>query len=153
MIKENTLFSYFHAHSHKKTICMMDSFNIPHGDENLDTCIFYYISWEIKCYIDCQAGLWGPNPCSCCPTFYSLAPFFVHFALVWIITEINHQMAMKKSIHGVVDVQSLGSRHRLRMFHYWSISYLLYYKSHSACCSEKFSYCSEYSACCSKLLL
>ena len=59
----------------------MDLFDIPLCGKNFDTCIFYYISWEIKCYIDRQAGLQGPDPCSGCPTFYNLAPFFAHFAI------------------------------------------------------------------------
>ena len=49
-----------------KTMCMMDLFDIPLCGKNFDTCIFHYISWEIKCYIDRQAGLRGPDPCSCC---------------------------------------------------------------------------------------
>ena len=102
-----------------KTTCMMDLFNILLCGKIFDACIFYYISWEIKCYIDRQAGLRGPDPCSCCPTFYSLVPFFFILPFVLIITKINNQIAMIKSIHDVVDVQSLGSRHQMSMLHYW----------------------------------
>ena len=102
-----------------QTTCMMDLFNIPLCGKNFDTCIFDYISWEIKCYIDRQAGLRGPDPCSCCLTFYSLAPFFFILPFVLIITKISSQIAMRKSIHGVTDVQFLGSRHQMTMLHYW----------------------------------
>ena len=80
----------------------------------------YFLSYllENKCYIDCKAGLRGPDPCSFCPTFYSLAPCFAHFAIL-IITEISNQIAMRKAIHDVVDVQSLGSGHQMSMLHYW----------------------------------
>ena len=87
--------------------------------KNFDTCIFYYISWEIKCSIDRQAGLRSPDPCSCYPTFYSLTPFFFILPFILIITKINNQSVMRKSIHDVVDVQSLGSRHQMIMLHYW----------------------------------
>ena len=62
----------------------MDLFNIPLcGKKNtLIHVFFYYIHWETKCYVDRQADLRGPDPCSFCPTFYSLAPFFfAHFAI------------------------------------------------------------------------
>ena len=39
-----------------KTACMMNLFDIPVCGEKFDTCIFYYISWEIKCYIDRQGS-------------------------------------------------------------------------------------------------
>ena len=115
-IKGNMFFFYINAHSNKNYMYL---FNIPFREENYDTCIFSYISWEIKCYIDRQAGLRGPDPSSSCPTFYSLAPFLLILALVLIITKISHQMAMRKSIHGVVDVQSLGSRQQMSMLHCW----------------------------------
>ena len=102
-----------------KTMCMMDLFNIPLRGEKLWYMYFYYISWEIKCYIDRQAGLRGPNPWSCCPTFYSLAPLFLILPFILIIIKISNQIAMRKSIHDMVDVQSLGSRHQLSMLHYW----------------------------------
>ena len=35
---------------------------------------------------------------------YTLAAFLARFAFVLIITKKSHQMAMKKSIHDVVDV-------------------------------------------------
>ena len=62
----------------------MDLFKIALCGKNIDTYIFYYISLEIKCYIDRQEGLRSRDPCSCCPTFYSLAPFFAHFAIHFI---------------------------------------------------------------------
>ena len=79
-INENRFFATF-THIVIKKLCMVDLFEIPLCGKNFDTCIFYYISWEIKCYIDRQAGLRGPDPWSCCPTFYNLAPFFAHFAI------------------------------------------------------------------------
>ena len=122
-----------------KTTCMMDLLNIPLcGKKNFDTCIFYHISWEIKCFIYRQAGLRGPDPCSCCLTFYSLAPFFTHFATCLIITKTSNQIAMRKSIPGVVDVQSLGSRQTPNE-HAALLDIL--YENHGACCSEKFTYC------------
>ena len=80
VINENISVATF-MHIVIKTTYMMDLFNIPLCGENFDTCIFYHISWETKRYIDRQAGLQGPDPCSCCPTFYSLALFFAHFAI------------------------------------------------------------------------
>ena len=96
-----------------KTTCMMVLINIPLCGKNYDTLFFSYISWEIKCYIDHQAGFRGPDPCLCCPTFLLILPFIL------TITKISDQMAMRKSIHDVVDVQSLGSRYQMNMLHYW----------------------------------
>ena len=77
----------------------------------------YFIFRGIKCNIDRQTGLRGPNPCSSCSTFYSLAPFFLPILpVVLIITKTSYQMALRKSIR---DVQSLGSRHKMGILHYW----------------------------------
>ena len=99
----------------------MDLFNIQSVVKKIDTYIFYYISWEIKCYIDRQAGLRGPDPCSCCTTFYSLATFLLILPFVLIITKISNQIAMTKLIRNAVDVQSLGSRHQMSMLYCWII--------------------------------
>ena len=48
-----------------------------------------------------------------CSIFLLILPF------VLIITQVSHQMAMRKSIHDMDDVQSLGSRHQISMLHYW----------------------------------
>ena len=32
---------------------------------------------------------------------------------------MSNQIAMRKSIHDVADVPSLGSRHQMSMLHYW----------------------------------
>ena len=91
------------------TTCMMDLFDIPLCGKIFDTCIFfYYISWEIKRYLDRQAGLQGPDPCSCCPTFYSLAPFLLILPCVLIFTKISNLIAMRKSIYGVGDTHFVG---------------------------------------------
>ena len=120
-------------HIVKITTCMMDLFDIPLCGEHFGTCIFYYISWEIKCYIDRQAGFQGPDPCSCRPTFYPLAPFFLLILpFVLIITKINHQMAMRKPINDMVDVQSLGSRHQMNTLKYMSLDIYIRVQVHSA---------------------
>ena len=49
--------------------------------------------------------------------FYSLAPYLSILPFVLIITKTSQQMAMRKSIHGVVDVHSLGFRHQVSMLH------------------------------------
>ena len=59
----------------------MDLFNIALSGKKLRYMYFYYISWEINCYIDRQAGLRGPDPCSCCPIFIHLLHFRFHFAI------------------------------------------------------------------------
>ena len=126
-----------------RTTCMMDLFNILVCGENVDICIFYYISREIKCYLDRQAGLRGPGPWHVAPFFIHLLHFLFILPFVLVITKISHRVAMRKSIHDVVDAQALGSRHQTSMLHYW-----IFYMSHNACYSEKFKYCSENSAWC-----
>ena len=49
---------------------------------------------------------------------FTCSIFFI-LPFVLIITKINNQIAMRKSIHDVVHVQSLGSRHQMSMLHYW----------------------------------
>ena len=96
------------------------------GGGDFDTCIFYN-SRDINGYIDRQTGLRGPDHYSLLMMSSHFLFYLVHFLLilsfVLIITKISHRMAMSKSIHDVVDVQSLGSRHQMSMLHYW-ISYI-----------------------------
>ena len=147
-INENMSFCYIRAHSHKNY--MYNEFIwYPTLRRKLSYVFFFfsYISCEIKYYIDHQAGLRGPDSCSCWPTiFFHFLHFFSHFAI-----RFNHYQ--DKSTDGSEKINpwcgwSAISRVQTPNEHAASLNILD--KSHSACCSEKFTYCSEYSACCSE---
>ena len=126
-----------------ETTCMMDLFDIPLCGKKL--WYIYFLLYFLGNNMLHRPPSGPPRPGSLlmlhhflftCSIFFFILPF------VLIITEINNQIAMRKSIHYVVDVQSLGSKHQMSMLHYW-----IFYIRITA--HEKFTYCSEYSACCS----
>ena len=153
-MNENVFFSTFmHRDSHKNY--KYGGFIQYHTVGKTLTHVFLksYFLGNKMLHIKRQAGLRGPDPCSCCPTCVSFtcSIFFAYFSVwpfVLIITKISHQMAIKKPTHDVVDMQSLGSRHQMNMLRHW-IFYIgvavhaalrnphtaLYYK-YSTCCSE-----------------
>ena len=116
-------FYYIHAYSHNITF-MMHLFDIPfHGKFAYMYYLLYLLSnkW-IRCYMDCRADLQSPDPCSFYPTFYSLAPLFVHFALCFTHYQDKSADAIKNSMHDVVNVQSLVIRHQVVMLQAkWSV--------------------------------
>ena len=131
-----------------KTTWKMDLFDIPLcGKKNFETYIFLLYFSGNKMLHRRPSG--PPRPGS----LLMLSHFFIillHFLLivpfVLIITKISNQVAMRKSIHDVVVVQSLGSGHQMSMLHYW----IFYIRITAHAALEKFTYCSEYSACCSE---
>ena len=90
-----------------KTTCMMDLFNTPPCGRNFDTCIHIPPSWPPR-----------PGSLLMLPHFLFTCSIFFLLSFVLIITKISNQTAMRKSIHDMVDVQYLGTRHQMSMLHY-----------------------------------
>ena len=112
-------FYYIHAHSHKTT-WMMDLYNIPLYEENYDTCIFFFYFLGNIILNRVPSGLPRPGSLLMLPHFLftcSILLLILPFNL--IISKISYQMAMRKSVHDVVSVQSLGSRQQMSMLYYW----------------------------------
>ena len=108
-INENMLFCYIHAHSHKNYI--------------YDRFIYYPTLWGRLWYKMLHrppSGPMKPGSLLILPHFlFTCSIFLFILSFVLIITKTSHPMAMRKSIHDVVDVQSVGSRHQMGMLHYW----------------------------------
>ena len=102
-----------------KTMCMMDLFNIPLCGKKL--WYMYFLLYFLVDKMLHRPPSGSPRPGS----LLMFPPLFIHFlhffffSFVLIITQISNQIAMRKSIRDVVDVQSLGSRHQMKMLHYW----------------------------------
>ena len=112
------VFCYIHTHS-KKTTYVMDLVNIPRCGKNFDTLFFINFLGNNMLH---RPPRRPPRPGSLLMLLYFLftcSIFLLILPFVFIITEISHHMAMRKSIHDVVDVQSLWSRHQMSMLHYW----------------------------------
>ena len=144
-IKENMFFCYINAHSHENYI-YGGFIQYPTLPGKLWYTYFFSYFLENKMLHWLPSGPLRPGSLLMLPHFlFTSSIFLLILPFTLIITKTSHQMAMRKSIHDVVDVQSLGSRQQMSMLRYW-----IFHMSHSACCSDKFTYCSEYSACCSE---
>ena len=103
-----------------KTTCMIDLVNIPLCGKNVYPLVFLTYFLGNKMLHRQPSG--PPKPWSLlmlphflfiCSISLSILPF------VFIITKLSDQMAMRKSIHDVVDVQSPWSQHQTSILHYW----------------------------------
>ena len=103
-----------------KTTRMMDLFNIPLCGKKL--WYMYYLLYLLgnKMLHRPPSGPSRPGSLLMLPHFlFTSSIFFFILPFVLGITKISNQIAMRKSIHDVVDVQSLGSRHQMSMLYYW----------------------------------
>ena len=102
-----------------KTMCMMDLFNIPLCGKKLWYMYFLLYFVGNKMLHRPPSGPPRPGSLLMLPHFLFACSFFFILKFILIITKISNQIAMIKSIHDVVDVQSLGSRQQISMLHYW----------------------------------
>ena len=103
-----------------KTMCMMDLSNIPLCGTKLWYMCFILYFLGNKMLHRPPSGPPRPGSLLILPHFlFTCSIFFFILPFVLIVTKISNQIAMRKSIHDVVDVQSQGSRHQLSMLHYW----------------------------------
>ena len=101
-------------------MCKMDLSNIPLCGKKL--CYMYFLLYFLGNKMLHRPPSGPPRPGSflMLPHFLFTCSIFIFIlSFVLIITKISNQIAMRKSIHDVVDVQSLGSRHQMSMLHYW----------------------------------
>ena len=101
-----------------KTTRLTDLFNIPLCGINNLIHVFFIIL-PVKCYIDRQEASDPRILAHVAPLSFHLLHFLFILPFVLIIHKISIQIAMRKSTHDVVDVQSLGSRHQMSIWHYW----------------------------------
>ena len=113
------MFSVTFMHMVIKTTCMMDLFNIPPCSKKLWYMYFLLYFLGNKMLHRPPSGPPRPGSLLMLPHFvFTCSFFFFILPFVLIFTKISNQFAMRKSIHDVDDVQSLGSRHQMSMPHY-----------------------------------
>ena len=127
-----------------KTTCMMDLFNIPLCGKKTLIYVFVIIFLGNKMLHRPTSGTPRPGYLLMLPHFlFTCSIFFLILPFVLIITKISNQIAMRKSILDVVDVQSLGYKHKVSMLHYW-----IFYTRITVHAALRNSHnCSEYLAC------
>ena len=103
-----------------KTTCMMDLFDIPLcGKKTLKHLFWLYNLWN-KLLHRPPSGPPRPGSLLILPHFlFTCSIFVLILPLVLFVTKISNKIAMKKSIHDVVDLQSVGPRHQMSMLPYW----------------------------------
>ena len=145
-INENISFCYIHAHSHKNY--MYNGFiQYPTLRRKLSYVYFFLYFLGNKMLHRPPSG--PPRPgllLMLAHNFFHFLHFFPHFAI-----RFNHYQD-----------KSTDASEKINPWCGWSAisgvqtpnehaaSLYILDKSHSACCSEKFTYCSEYLACCSE---
>ena len=99
----------------------MDLFDIPLSGKKLWYMYFLLYLLGNKMLHRPPSGPPKPGSLLMLPHFLFTYSIFFILPFLLIISKINNQIAMRKSIHDVVDVPSLGSRHQMILLHYWAL--------------------------------